>query len=101
VAAYLEAFNTGDDKKFGAAHEQHMVPDLVKRQSEADRRRLFQHMRGDLGKLEVQRVVKATDKEIAFTVPTRRGEVATFTFAFEGKAPYRISGIDVDVQGGA
>jgi hypothetical protein len=58
-------------------------------------------MQGDFGKLTVEKLVKATDRQIVIQSTTKAGDEATFTFDFEEAAPFKISGIGVDVRGGS
>lgn len=60
---------------------------------------MFKRMQGDFGTLKLQQVVTSTPEQIRIIVPTKGGEEATFTFDFEKAAPYKISGIGVDIKG--
>ena len=100
VAAYIKAFNTGDEKQFLAAHELHMAKSSLAKRTAADRVQLFKRMQGDFGTLKVQQVVKSTPQQIQILVPTTGGEEATMTFDFEKDAPFGIAGIGVDIKGG-
>jgi hypothetical protein len=97
VQAYLDAFNSGDEQKFLKAHEDHMTPDVLKKQTPEKISGLFTRMRGDFGALTVEEVLEATAKEIRVAIPTKDGARGIFTFTFEAAAPYRISGINVQV----
>jgi len=101
VQAYLDAFNSGDEQKFLKAHEDHMTPDVLKKQSPERISNMFKRMRGDFGTLRVEEVLGASAKEIRVSVPTQDGARGVFTFTFEEASPYRISGIDVQVSPGA
>lgn len=99
VAAYIKAFNSGDEKAFIAAHEQHLVMSMQKNLPASRQSEMFKRMQGDFGTLKVVQVLKATADQIQIIVPTKGGEEGTFTFDFEKDAPYKISGIGVDVKG--
>ena len=101
VAAYVEAFNSGDEKKYLAVMEEHVDPGLLKRRSVEERAKMFQRMRGDFGTLKVAKVIKASAEQVQLAIPDKQGTLATFTFDFERTAPFRISAIGVEIdQGG-
>ena len=100
VQAYIEAFNTGDVKHYLAMQEQHLALDVLKKRSAEERTKMFERMRADFGKLEPRDLLGASDAEIRLAVPNLKGEVATFTFRFEPVAPFRLSGIAVEIDGG-
>jgi len=96
VKTYIDAFNTGDEKKFLAAQEELMAADTLARRPAADRAKMFNRMKGDFGKLTVKRAVSAPDK-IRVVMENRDGDEAIFSFEFESKAPFKIKGIGVDI----
>lgn len=100
VEAYIKAFNSGNEKTFLDAHELHMAKAVLNKRSGPDRAQMFRRMRDDFGTFKVQKVVSATAKQIQIIVPTTGGEDAMLTFDFENDAPYKISGIGVDIKGG-
>lgn len=99
VQAWVTAFNTGDEKAFLAAQHAHLAKSVTEKRPEAERAKMFRRMRGDFGTMKIERVVKASAEEIQFTTRTKDGGLGTFTFEFEGAAPYLIASIGVDVQG--
>jgi hypothetical protein len=99
VAAYVKAFNAGE-KEFMAAHEKLFAPEVLEKMPAERRAEMYKRMSGDFGKLTVERVVSATPERIAFTTTLKDGAVATLSFSFEAKAPYRITGLNLDVRGG-
>ena len=100
VAAYLAAFNSGDEAKFVQAHEEHFAKSVLDKISVERRKEMFKKMRGDFARLSADKVTKATDRQIVIETATTSGDTATFTFDFEEAAPHKISGIGVDVRGG-
>src|SRR5688572_9821433 len=99
VQAWVTAFITGDDKTFLAAQRAHMAKSVLDKRPEAERAKIFQRLRGDFGVMKIEKVVKTTADEIQFTVRTRDGALGTFTFEFEGAAPFLIDSIGIDVKG--
>jgi hypothetical protein len=96
VKAYIEAFNSGDEKTFLKAQEDLMSADTLAKRPAADRAKMFGRMKGDFGALTVKRAAATPDK-IRVVVPDRDGNEAIFSFEFEAKAPYKIKGIGVDI----
>lgn len=100
VRAYIEAFNTGDVKKYLAMQEEHLAPDALQKRSAGERTKMFERLRADFGTLAVKEVLSASAERIDLAVPDRKGTTATFSFRFEAPAPFRIAGIAVEIDGG-
>jgi hypothetical protein len=100
VQAYIDAFNTGDEKQFLAMTERHFEPALLKRRPEPERAKMFQRMRGDFAAMKVSKVLKASAEEIKLAIPAEEGALATFSFSFESTAPFRITGLSVEIDNG-
>lgn len=96
VKTYIDAFNSGDEKKFLAAQEELMSAETLARRPAADRAKMFGRMRGDFGKLTVKRAA-STPEQIRVVMADKDGNDAIFSFDFEAKAPYKIKGIAVDI----
>lgn len=99
VAAWVKAFNAGDEKAFLSVQEQHMSKGALTRRPEAERAKMFRRMRGDFPELKITKVLESSAHRIQFQVPARDGGVGTFTFEFDAQAPHLISTIGIDVQG--
>jgi len=96
VKAYIDAFNSGDEKKFLAAQEELMAAETLARRPAADRAKMFNRMKGDFGKLAVKRAA-STPEKIRVVMADKDGNDAIFSFDFETRAPYKIKGIAVDI----
>jgi hypothetical protein len=96
VKAYIDAFNTGDEKKFLAAQEELMAAEALARRPAAERAKMFNRMKGDFGTLTVKRAASAPN-QIRAVMANKEGDDAIFSFEFEAKAPYKIKGIAVDI----
>jgi hypothetical protein len=96
VKAYIDAFNSGDEKKFLAVQEELMSPETLARRPAADRVKMFNRMKGDFGKLTVKRAV-AKAEQIRAVMADKDGNDAIFSFDFEAKSPFKIKGIAVDI----
>ena len=96
VKAYIDAFNSGDEKKFLAAQEELMAAETLARRPAADRAKMFARMKGDFGKLAVKRAA-STPEKIRVVMADKDGNDAIFSFDFEARAPFKIKGIAVDI----
>jgi hypothetical protein len=99
VAAFVAAFNSGDEETFVKFHDEHLVPSLLGKITPERRREMFKRMQGDFGKMVVERVVSASARQIAVRLATQGDAEATLTFDFEEAAPFKISSIGVDIGG--
>ena len=96
VKAYVDAFNTGDQAKFLKAQEEQMSADTLARRPADQRAKMYGRLRGDFGTMKILRVA-ATAEQIRVVIPDNDGNEAIFSFDFEAKAPYKISGIGIDI----
>jgi hypothetical protein len=101
VAAYVEAFNSGDVKKYLAFYEAHMAASILDKRSVEDRTAMYKKMRGTFSTLTPSKVVKASAQQIQVMFPTADGTAqGTFTFDFEAAAPYKIAALGVELDMG-
>ena len=98
VKAYLEAFNSGDEKKYLAMIEEHFDPSAVKGRPVEERAKMFQRLKGDFGTFKVTKVTKDSEEEISLMVPNKEGIGATLTFRFGTASPFKINGIGIDLE---
>ena len=64
IQSYVDAFNSGDEKKFMAWFETSVSPAVLAKRSAEERAKMFQRMKGDFAKLVVTKVVKSTATQI-------------------------------------
>jgi hypothetical protein len=96
VKAYIEAFNSGDEAKFLKAQEDLMSAEALAKRPAADRARMYKRIHGDFGTLKIERAL-STPEQIRAVMRDKDGNEAIFSFNFEAKAPYKITGIAVDI----
>lgn len=97
VKAYIEAFNSGDEKKFLKTQEELMSSDALTRRPADQRASMYARMKGDFGTLKIARAAADADG-VRIVVPDRDGNEAIMSFQFEAKPPYKIKGIAVDIS---
>ena len=96
VAAYINAFNSGDEATFMKAQEELMAPEALAKRPAEQRAKIYARMRGDFKTMKIVRVA-ATAEQIRAIIPDNEGNEAIFSFDFETKPPYKIKGIGVDI----
>ena len=98
VSAYIEAFNSGE-AAFVAMYEAATVPKMAAATPPARRVELFKQLVREVGTIKVEKLIASSPKSITFSLRVPgKGSTATFTFTFEEKAPFRISGIDMEIS---
>jgi CubicO group peptidase (beta-lactamase class C family) len=96
VAAYIKAFNSGDEQTMREFFTNHLAPDSLARRSMDERMQVYRQMRGEMGTLELQRVVEAKESAIATLVKTNKGEWFNLGFEFEPQSPHKLLGLGVE-----
>src|SRR3954453_17774296 len=96
VKAYIDAFNTGDEKKFLAAQEQLMSADALAKRPADQRARMYARLRGDFPTMKIKRAA-TTAGQIRAVMEDRDGNEAIFTFDFAATPPYKITGLGIDI----
>lgn len=97
VAAYLAAFNTGKAERMLAFQNEHFAPALLQRRAEAERRQMYERVYGDLGALQLHRVIEANEFAIAFQARGQSGDAAEFRFEFTPQPPHKLAGIRLEL----
>jgi hypothetical protein len=98
VSAYIEAFNAGE-AAFVAMYEAATVPKMAAQISPARRVELYNRLVREVGTIKVEKVIASSPKNITFSMRVPgKGSTAMFAFTFEEKAPFRISGVDMEVS---
>ena len=96
VAAYIKAFNTGDEAVMRAFMANNISEASLKRRSIDERIEIYKEMRGNMEKLELRRVVEATPNAITLLFQTGKGEWFEFGFEFEADAPHKLLGLRIE-----
>jgi CubicO group peptidase (beta-lactamase class C family) len=95
VAAYLEAYNSGDTAAMRSFFTERAVagPETPSLEARLDR---YRQMRENLGRLTVENVTETSDG-IEVRARSANGDLVTLAFAIEPAAPYRMRGMRVQV----
>jgi D-alanyl-D-alanine carboxypeptidase len=89
VAAWIAAFNSGDDAQMRQYFTDNLAPEAIARAPIEDRLATIRAMRADLGTIELRNVVQAGESRV-IVVLASRGEFFLFTFEFEPQPPHRL-----------
>ncbi len=95
VARYLEAFNSGDEEKMRAFFLANVsAAALAERPVEA-RLGVYRQMRGNMGGIELHKILDASDARIETLARTRHGEWFNIGFIFEPGQTGKLAGLSV------
>jgi CubicO group peptidase (beta-lactamase class C family) len=103
VKAFLAAYNSGSADQWEKMAQEHFAPAALSSHSTADRKQLFDRMRGDFGQaITVDRVLRnAPDAPLELHAKGSTGFEAIIRLDLEPSAPFRIAGISVEMGGPA
>ncbi|HEX5736806.1 MAG TPA: serine hydrolase domain-containing protein [Blastocatellia bacterium] len=104
VAAYLKAFNSGDEKQMREFFADNVAPASLERRPVDARLQVYREMRGEFQTLDLRRVLKADDASITLLLQTKQGGWLEFGFEFEAAPPHKLVGLrveDTDAPSGA
>jgi CubicO group peptidase (beta-lactamase class C family) len=98
VAAYLKAFNSGDEKAMQAFLQTHLAPASLASRPMDERLKIYQRLRGDLGDLTVGNVAATNETGLAVTFQTATGKTAEFTFELDPVEPQKLKGLRIELR---
>lgn len=106
VTAYVKAFNSGDEKAMSEFITNNVAASALRQRPLDQRLEVYREMRGNIGTLDVRRVVGAKDDEVVVLARTKEGEWRELTFLLEPTPPHKLMGIrvqdaDAPTTGGA
>jgi hypothetical protein len=89
VAAWLAAFNTGDDAAMRKYLAENLAPEAIERRPVEERLGMFRDMRSAFGSVELRKVVKAEEGLVTVVFAISEGFVK-LNFEFEPQRPHRL-----------
>jgi len=95
VAAYVNAFNSGDEKAMREFFANNVAASALEQRPIDARLEVYREMRGNMGTIDVRRVVSARDNEVVVLVQTKINEWRELTFMLEPTPPHKLMGIRV------
>jgi CubicO group peptidase (beta-lactamase class C family) len=96
VAAYFEAFNSGDEGRMKAFFEANVSPEALRKRPVADRLRVYAEMRAVNKRFRVDRVVDEPDGTVIVFAENADGEWRRFGFQAENDAERHLGGMRVE-----
>lgn len=107
VAAYLKAFNSGDEQSMRAYFAEHVATRALQRRSVDERVEIYRRMRANMETMTLRRVVESRADFVSVLIETKKGAQFEVGFQFEQDAPHKLIGLRVEEldapqqQGGA
>jgi hypothetical protein len=96
VAAYIKAFNSGDEQAMRSFMTNNVSEAALKRRSAEERVAIYKEMRGNMGTIELVKVLDVTPSMITGLFRTRTGGSSKIGFAFETEPPHKLLGLRVE-----
>ncbi len=96
VAAYIKAFNTGDEQVMRNFFAENVSTPALERRSLDERVGIYKQMRGNMETMELRRVLEANDAAITVLIQTRKGQWFEIGFQFEAESPHKLLGLRVE-----
>ncbi len=96
AAAYVTAFNSGDDAVMRRFFEANIAPEGLARRPVEDRLQIYHQMRAEMQTITLQRIVAASDSNIIALATTKSGNWFSFTFMFDSSPERFLLGIRVE-----
>jgi hypothetical protein len=98
VAAYIKAFNSGDEKVMQAFLETNLAPTSLASRPMEERLKIYQRLRGELGNLNISNVVATNENGLAVTFQSATGNTAEFTFEMDSAEPHKLKGLRIELR---
>jgi len=95
VTAYVKAFNSGDEKAMSEFITNNVAASALQQRPLDKRLEVYREMRGNIGTLDVRRLVSAKDDEVVVIARTKEGEWRELAFMLEPTPPHKLMGIRV------
>jgi CubicO group peptidase (beta-lactamase class C family) len=96
VAAYLKAFNSGDEQLMRAFFAENVSQAALARRSIDERVGIYREMRGNMETIELRRVMETREDAVTVLIRTKKGEWFEIGFQFEAEAPHKLLGLRVE-----
>ena len=96
VAAYLKAFNSGDEKLMREFFANNVTRASLERRSIDERLQFYRQMRDDMQSLEARRILNASESAVTLLAQTKGGDWFEFHFEFEGQPPHKLVSLGIE-----
>ncbi|MFL6207350.1 MAG: serine hydrolase domain-containing protein [Pyrinomonadaceae bacterium] len=96
VAAYIQAFNSGDEQLMRAFIAANVAPSALQQRPVDARIEVYREMRAEIGTLTLRRVSEARADAITIAAQSKQGELLTLGFVFEPAPPHKLLGLRIE-----
>lgn len=96
VSDYVKSFNSGDEKTMREFFANNIAASALAQRPVEARLDIYREMRGNMGAIEIRRVLSVKDSEIVVLVRNKQGESFEFGFHFEDGLPHKMAGLRVE-----
>ena len=96
VAAYIKAFNSGDEQAMRAFFTENVSEDALKERPVEARLGIYRQMRGNMGEMELRKVKESKDDGVTVLVKTTQGGWFEIGFMFEPQEPHKFLALRVE-----
>lgn len=96
VAAYIKAFNSGDEQTMRAFFTENVSADALKQRPVEARLDIYRQMRGNMGTMELRQIKEAAEDAVTVLVKTTQGGWFEIGFMFEQQQPHRFVALRVE-----
>jgi CubicO group peptidase (beta-lactamase class C family) len=98
VAAYVEAFNSGDDAAMREFFQKHLSKSSLVGRTMEERLKANRRLRDELGELSVSAVAESGGQGLSVTMQTRNGAAAEFGFELDAAEPQKLKALRIEVR---
>lgn len=96
VAAYIKAFNSGDEQAMRRFFTENVSAAALEERPIEARVGVYKEMRGNLGDIQLRRIVQASPSAITARFNSTKGGLMEIGFQFEPEPPHRFLGLRVE-----
>ncbi|MBI3364168.1 MAG: beta-lactamase family protein [Ignavibacteriae bacterium] len=97
VAAYMSAFNSGDENAMREFFLTNVPKEALQQRPVEGRLQRYRQMHGEMGSLELQKVIAASEQAVTIVARTKNGDRLTFNFEFDSKQSDKLAGIRIEM----
>jgi hypothetical protein len=96
AAAYLKAFNSGDEKAMTGFFLNHLSKTSQESRPMEERLKIFHRMRDDLGELQVESISDDAEQGLTVTMQAKEGGSVELRFEMDASEPQKLRGLRVE-----
>ena len=96
ASEYIKVFNNGTEQDVLKFFSDNASDAAKKRRTDDERLQAYRRMHGDLGRLTVHSVLKATETEVSIQAESENGQWVTIDFLLEPDPPHKLDGIRIE-----